>query len=98
MSCIADVILPTTKKDIARNKIFSNAALTKVDEYRKKSKQEITLDAAARLHRECLELALGSIKYYTYFVAVTAKLVPTSLIHDSLGPISGDCFLGVNHK
>lgn len=50
------------------------------------------------IYKECLKISYNSILTYTYMTSVLARIVPQCLVLDELGPIEGECILGVNFK
>lgn len=68
------------------------------NEYANKLPQKATEKQMVEILKRCLRVFYRSIRTYTYLIPVTPKIVPDTLITDGLGPITEDCFLGVNYK
>lgn len=90
--------MPIDKRDMLNNKQFMKVYLETYNEYATKIKNKLTEKQYIEVFKRSLRVFYRSAKAYTYIIPVVPHTVPLELISDGLGPISDECYLGVNYK
>lgn len=90
--------MPLDKKEMTKQKNFLKIYMDTYNEFARKLPIKMNEKQMAELLRRCIRVFYRSQRTYTYLIAVTPKIVPDNLITDGLGPITDDCYLGVNYK
>jgi hypothetical protein len=98
LSIVAEKILPMDQRDIIHNKMFTRVYLDTCFEFTKKIFKKLSVKDIPSLLKRSFRVFYRTINTYTYNVPVTPRIVPLSLIIDGKGPITSDCFLGVNYR
>jgi len=95
---VAEKILPMEKRDIIHNKMFTRIYMDTCYEFTKKIFKKVTIKDIPAIIKRSFRVFYRTLNTYTYIVLVTPRTVPLSLIIDGKGPITSDCYLGVNYR
>lgn len=98
IALVSNNVIPEQQKAVTQEKQFVKIFTDGTDALRKRWQHPLTEYQRYNHQRICLRVFYRSVRAYSYLAPAQAHTVPASVISDGLGPIQGECWLGINYK